>query len=72
MQSKPRSATTLLGSDWAAYHAIQEKLIDALSEWPSSSDHALEWANKTRERLDEAIDDWCKKENEHEMAEAAE
>jgi hypothetical protein len=61
-----------LGSDWAAYHAIQEKLIDALSEWPSSSDHALEWANKTRERLDEAIDDWCKKENEHEMAEAAE
>jgi hypothetical protein len=49
---------------WDGYHAIQEDLIDALLEWPSSSDHALEWANKTRERLDQAIDDWCKREDE--------
>jgi hypothetical protein len=48
------------------YHALQEKLIDALLEWPSSSDHALECSNKTRERLDQAIDDWCRRENEGE------
>jgi hypothetical protein len=65
-----KSAAKVKGGDWNAYHAIQEKLIDALTEWPSSSDHALEWANKTRDRLDEVIDAWCQRENEAE-AEAA-
>jgi ParB-like chromosome segregation protein Spo0J len=59
------------GSDWAAYHVIQERLIDALREWPSSSDHALEWANKTRERLDQTIDDWCEREAAEEETEEA-
>jgi ParB-like chromosome segregation protein Spo0J len=47
-----------------AYHALQEKLVDALSELKevSSFAHAEEYAEKTKERLDQAIDGMRKEE----------
>lgn len=45
-------------TDITAYTARLEQLMDALKEWPSSYDHADEWADKARKRIDEVMMDW--------------
>jgi ParB-like chromosome segregation protein Spo0J len=49
------------------YKTKQEELIDALKEF-TSVEHAEEWAEKTKERLDQTIAAWEEEEEEHEKA----